>query len=290
MPHILTIPRTAAPALPFEGCWAWNDFASLPPPLWRERAEVEHDESLLQLIPYVVLRNAAGELWCYARTGGDARLDGRWSCGVGGHVEGIDAAQDIRQTLYKTARREMAEELGIANEVLPPLTTLALIYEGHSPIGRVHLGVLFIADWIATLPPTPPPGEVLTGIGFLPPAAIAAESRFELWSRLTAGFIAPPTSCNGRSSRTRHDPTTSATGSTSECLAQTTSRRSQPAGGVSQADSQHDRQFDGAGAGASGCSPSASASESSSALATTRQLDALHALGMLIVGNPEQTA
>ena len=189
MPLILTLPRTHSPALPLAGCWAWNDFASLPTPLWRERAEVEHDESLLQLIPYVVLRNAAGELWCYARQGGDARLDGRWSCGVGGHVEEIDAAANIRQTLEHTAQREIAEELAIDPGAQPTFNAVALLYEGHSPIGRVHLGVLFIAEWSAADPPSPPPGEALTAIGFMPAATIAADARFELWSRLAAEFI-----------------------------------------------------------------------------------------------------
>ncbi|MBI4743169.1 MAG: hypothetical protein HY777_16810, partial [Betaproteobacteria bacterium] len=63
--------------------------------------------------------------------------------------------------------------------------------EGHSPIGRVHLGVLFIAGWAAAAPPTPPPGEAPIGIGFLPPPAIAADARFELWSQLAAEFIRP---------------------------------------------------------------------------------------------------
>ncbi len=190
MPRILTLLRTDSPALPREGCWPWDDFAALPPPLWRERGDIEQDESLLQLIPYVVLRNTAGELWCYARTGGDARLDGRWSCGVGGHVEAVDAVPDLRQTLCNTAQREMAEELNLAQAALPALNPVALIYEGHSAIGRVHLGVLFIAEWTAAVPPTPPVGEALTAIGFMPAAAIAADPRFERWSRLAADFIA----------------------------------------------------------------------------------------------------
>ena len=307
MPPILTLPRTVSPTLPLEGCWAWDDFASLPPPLWRERAEVEHDESLLQLIPYVVLRNAAGELWCYARQGGDARLDGRWSCGVGGHVEQIDAAANIRQTLDNTAQREMAEELALEPGTQPVLNAVALIYEGHSPIGRVHLGVLFLAEWIAAAAPTPAPGEALSAIGFMPAATIAADPRFELWSRLAAGFVTPPA---GGDNFIKEHPdgsaTTATTGTTSEHLARATSRYSQRAGSVSPADSQHDPQFDGAGTGASGRSPSATASESTRPLDATRQLDTAHGvlsysevsehlalniartLEMLVDGNPEQ--
>jgi predicted NUDIX family phosphoesterase len=187
---ILAIPRAQAPALPTQGCWACTDFATFPTPVWSERVDIERDETILQLIPYVVLRNSAGELWCYARKGGDARLDGRWSCGVGGHVEEIDLAADLRQTLTDTARREMLEELGIAADQLPALNTCALIYESHSAIGRVHLGVLFIADWADRDPPQPPAHEALTTVGFLSPVAIAKNPRFELWSRLTAEFVA----------------------------------------------------------------------------------------------------
>jgi hypothetical protein len=52
------------------------------------------------------------------------------------------------------------------------------------------LGVLSILDWADRQAPEPPPHEALTAIGFLPPAAIASDPRFELWSRLAAEFIA----------------------------------------------------------------------------------------------------
>lgn len=269
MPRILAIPRNQAPALPLEACLPWHDFAALPPPVWRERADIEQDESLLQLIPYVVLRNAAGELWCYARTGGDARLDGRWSCGVGGHVEEIDSVANLRQTLANTARREMIEELGIASDNLPLLNAVALIYEGHSAIGRVHLGVLYIADWADRLPPEPPPHEALTSVGFLPPTAIANDPRFELWSRLAARFFAAQSACNNARKEHDHDPaTTPTTGPTPEALARTARGHYQLAGSLSPADFESDAQLNGTGTRTSGRSPSPTPSDS------TRPLDA----------------
>ena len=60
---ILVIPRHQAPPLPEANCWAVSDFSFFHPPLWRARAEVEHDERVLQAIPYLVLHNAAGDLW-----------------------------------------------------------------------------------------------------------------------------------------------------------------------------------------------------------------------------------
>ena len=46
---ILTILRTHAPALPESGCWP-EALGFLRTPIWRERGDVEHDESYLQPI------------------------------------------------------------------------------------------------------------------------------------------------------------------------------------------------------------------------------------------------
>jgi predicted NUDIX family phosphoesterase len=186
---ILVIPRHQAPRLPEADCWAVSDFSFFHPPLWRPRAEVEHDESVLQAIPYLVLQNAAGDLWAYRRRGGDARVEGRMSCGIGGHVEREDATASAEATLLNALNREMAEELGLSVAALPVARPLALIYEHLSAIGRVHLGVLYAARWTAPSEPSPPPHEALDGVGFMPAHKIADDSRFELWSRLAARFM-----------------------------------------------------------------------------------------------------
>ena len=80
MPHILTVPRAQAPALPESGCWPEPDLDFLQQAVWQTRASAEHDEAFLQPIPYLLLHNANGQLWCYQRAGGDTRLDGRCGC------------------------------------------------------------------------------------------------------------------------------------------------------------------------------------------------------------------
>ncbi len=213
MPHILTLPRAQAPALPESGCWPVASLDFLQAAVWQDRAQAEHDEAWLQPIPYLVLRNPAGQLWCYQRSGGDARLDGRCSCGVGGHVDLQDAEpalQDInfdsfsrmpdvgcrpissinpQLTLQRALLREIAEELGAAAADLGPLTLHGLIYEGLSAVGRVHLGVLFGAQWLPEQAPQPVAGEALRGLGFQDASSIANNPQFELWSRLAARYL-----------------------------------------------------------------------------------------------------
>ena len=150
---ILVIPRHQAPPLPASGCWAVANLDFFDPSQWRPRADVEQDESLLQAIPYLVLHNASGALWTYRRRGGDARVDGRMSCGIGGHVEHGDA--DAAATLLNALNREIAKELGL------PLADM--------PVARPH--------------------EALEGLGFMPADAIPADPRFELWSHLAARFL-----------------------------------------------------------------------------------------------------
>lgn len=206
-PLILTLPRPQAPPLPESGCWPVANLDFLHPPLWRLRAEVEHDESVLQPIAYLVLLNTRGEAWCYQRAGGDTRVDGRWSCGVGGHVDAIDAAHpkpdatpqpasldrspfNPEATLRRALLRELTEELHASADDLQDLRLQGLIYEGISPIGRVHLGVLYTAQWRQAAPPQPRVGETLRAQGFMALHTIASDPRFELWSRLAAQHLA----------------------------------------------------------------------------------------------------
>ncbi len=217
MPHILTIPRTQAPVLPPSGCWAVTDWSFLASATWQERAAAELDEQHLQLIPYLLLQSAAGQVWCYQRVGGDARLHGRCSCGVGGHVDDTDAQHlpstgtsytedscqrkpdmgqspisyiKIQPILERALLRELAEELGATATDLAHLACHGLIYEGHSPVGRVHLGVLYTAQWLPTAPPQPLAGEALQALGFRSAQAIADDDAFELWSRLATQLLA----------------------------------------------------------------------------------------------------
>lgn len=189
---ILTTPRSILPTLPEQGTWPWHAHHWPTATRWMERAQAEDDEDFLQLIPYALITGPGGSVWCYRRRGGDTRLDQRFSCGVGGHVDAEDAAQDLRSTLERSLRRELTEELGWepSGQVLLPA---AWIYEGTSPVGRVHLGLLYRLEWTAPAPPQPLPGEPLESLGFRPLTEILAEPRFELWSRLAAEFLA-----NGR--------------------------------------------------------------------------------------------
>ena len=112
----------------------------------RPRRELESDPSWKQPIPYAVALYRpegipAGDVqlfWMDRLAGGsDKRLHGRASFGVGGHIAPSDGG--IRAALA----REWVEE--VATPTLPHFTPLGLLNDDGDDVGRVHLGVVFIA-------------------------------------------------------------------------------------------------------------------------------------------------
>jgi predicted NUDIX family phosphoesterase len=112
----------------------------------RPRRELESDPAWKQPIPYAVaLYRPAGApasdtqlFWMDRLAGGsDMRLHGRASFGVGGHISPGDGG--IRAALA----REWAEE--VATPALPSFTPIGLLNDDADDVGRVHLGIVFIA-------------------------------------------------------------------------------------------------------------------------------------------------
>ncbi len=105
------------------------------------RPDMETDPSYRQIIPYVAVTRG-GEVYATRRLnkGGEARLHGKLSLGVGGHIERVD--DDRREgILMRALEREVAEEVGV--EQIVSLTPLGVINEEGDEVSRVHLGFLF---------------------------------------------------------------------------------------------------------------------------------------------------
>jgi predicted NUDIX family phosphoesterase len=140
------------------------------------RPAMESDPSFKQVIPYLVLRD--GPDWFLmqrTRAGGDSRLHDRWSIGVGGHLNPGDA--DLAGGLA----REWREELVAAFE--PDYRFVGLLNDDTTDVGRVHLGVVFVAD-ARGRPVAVRETDKLVG-GFAPAAIVrSVRDRLETWSRI----------------------------------------------------------------------------------------------------------
>jgi len=108
-----------------------------------ERRWAERDSSLKQVIPYTLLTHG-DEVFLLRRTaqGGEARLHGKLSVGVGGHINPVDlsGAQDV---LDAGCRRELEEEVAISTSYA--LTTVGVINDDSSDVGSVHFGLVNVA-------------------------------------------------------------------------------------------------------------------------------------------------
>jgi predicted NUDIX family phosphoesterase len=149
---------------------------------YEPRDAMEVDPTFKQVIPYLVLRD--GERYFLMRRttcGGDARLHGRYSIGVGGHLNPGDGG------LVGGLRREWDEEL--VADFVPAFRLVGLLNDDTTEVGAVHLGAVYVAD-AAGRTVTVRETDKLTG-SFVPPAGVeAVVEQLETWSRLIFEHLA----------------------------------------------------------------------------------------------------
>jgi predicted NUDIX family phosphoesterase len=149
-----------------------------------DRPMAEDDPGYKQLIPYVVVRDV-NRVFLMERTaaGGDARLHGKASIGVGGHLNPVDEGEDA---LMAGLRREWHEELETNWE--PEFELIGLLNDDSNPVGAVHLGVVFSVE-AAGRPVAVREHDKLTGAFARADEVAAAWDRLETWSQLVANSI-----------------------------------------------------------------------------------------------------
>lgn len=109
-----------------------------------ERATAERTPTWKQVIPYtLVARGAEVLLLRRSARGGESRLHGKLSIGVGGHVNPIDAESGRDELLAACARREIDEELEVRGSY--EIRSLGLLNDDSNPVGAVHLGLVQVA-------------------------------------------------------------------------------------------------------------------------------------------------
>jgi predicted NUDIX family phosphoesterase len=150
-----------------------------------DRPDAEADSSMKQLIPYVVVRDGT-DVFLMRRTnaGGDARLHGRASIGVGGHLNPVDDGDD---PLMTGLDREWAEELDADFE--PSFELRGFLNDDTNDVGAVHLGVVFEVQ-AAGRPVEVREHEKLSGSFVAPTELGEAYDQLETWSRLVVDALA----------------------------------------------------------------------------------------------------
>lgn len=114
--------------------------------------ELENNESLQQIIPYVWIVNLeTKQVFAYQRSAGknysEKRLQNKISCGIGGHIENQTEGK-VADPITHAMMRELKEEVSISEYPTPKI--VGYINDDSDSVGRVHFGVVAIAE--TTLP------------------------------------------------------------------------------------------------------------------------------------------
>jgi len=151
--HIMVVERRILlEDSPFEGFRPQNevDYESkiLKHFKYMERSLAEKDPNYKQPISYAMIVNPKlKQIFAYQRSTEDSnyaekRLQGKWSWGVGGHIEKFDTKNG--NPLRTSMLRELDEEVYINGCIKPKL--LGYINDDSNDVGKVHFGVLYIIE------------------------------------------------------------------------------------------------------------------------------------------------
>jgi predicted NUDIX family phosphoesterase len=153
------------------------------------RNDAEQNFTVKQIIPYclVVYSGKDGDLILhYSRAKEntpEARLAGKRSIGVGGHINpeegtGFDGGDSYIRSLH----RELNEEFGITKGMIQDTFTIGFVNDEENEVGQVHIGVVHVIVLNTT-----DLGEVekhLTDPRWDTPQEIFLEKDLETWSEM----------------------------------------------------------------------------------------------------------
>ena len=130
----------------------WNQYGSV-----QRRGDMEEDKNYKQPIPYTVIKRG-NKYFTYTRLegGGESRLHGKSSIGVGGHANHVEDYWNFEHLMAVNAKRELEEEVYILdsnNEEIDDhlrltknMSIKGLIYNSLTDVDAVHIGLLTMIE------------------------------------------------------------------------------------------------------------------------------------------------
>ena len=156
---------------------------------YKIRSQVENDPSLKQPVVYLMVTNPIKKkVFVYRRAEQyqkypEKRLQGKWSWGVGGHVQKLKIKN--ANPLFVNLSRELTEEITIKSSI--NIKVLGYINNETDDVGKVHFGMLYVIEIDANevYPKDPEIKEgKLRGINELEKIVSSPNHIVEEWSRI----------------------------------------------------------------------------------------------------------
>lgn len=152
------------------------------------RDRVEHDPSLKQIIPYVVLRHRQCIFLVWrTRAGSEERLREKYSIGIGGHINPADGGDAI-DPVEAGMRRELTEEVDVPAGW--QARAVGVLNDDEEAVGSVHFGLVYVVDLPSTGVRVRETAK-LQGAFATPQELREVYPRLETWSQFVVDAIAP---------------------------------------------------------------------------------------------------
>jgi predicted NUDIX family phosphoesterase len=151
--------------------------------MFLDRVTAEREPRFKQPIPYVLVERA-GQWFVSERIAGgsESRLHGRLAMGVGGHIDPADAESGF--PVLAALQREWMEEVVCSH--VPEFEFVGVVNDDSFEVGRVHIGIVFVAHLPAEATLDIREVDRLVG-AFRSTEWISIErARFESWSMFAA--------------------------------------------------------------------------------------------------------
>lgn len=153
------------------------------------REQAEYDDTVKQIIPYVILRRG-GEYFLLRRLKKqtESRLHDKLSLGVGGHINPTE--EGASDPLEAGLRRELAEEVDVAH--IASLTCIGLINENTGGVSDYHTALVYLLETDG--PVAVRETEKMSGAWTTPADLLPLRDRLETWSQIVVEQVISPSS------------------------------------------------------------------------------------------------
>jgi len=131
-----------------------------------------------QIIPYCLVK-CGGNYFITRRLEGDARLTGKYSLGIGGHLEKVDNSSNYIQS---GMLRELDEEIDIKSSI-KSINLIGMICSNNTEVDSVHLGMIYVVE-VAGFDINVKETDTLVGDWISTEALLEFDGELESWSKI----------------------------------------------------------------------------------------------------------
>jgi len=132
-----------------------------------------------QIIPYCLIK-CVDNYFITRRLEGDVRLTGKYSLGVGGHLERLDSENG--DYIKSGMMRELDEEISIKSSI-KSIDLIGMICSNNTEVDSVHLGLVYVVE-VSGLDVSVKETETLVGDWIYKKDLLDFEGELESWSKI----------------------------------------------------------------------------------------------------------